>query len=68
MGGDLIVEILEKNIETAKAARQLILAPQSNVRKVRGFIESAGFKISEEIIARDKKKYYHILNIFLKNS
>jgi tRNA (adenine22-N1)-methyltransferase len=64
LGGGLIAEILEKDIEKTKAARQLILAPQSNVIRLRKFIGEIGLKISDETITRDKKQYYSILNIF----
>ena len=64
IGGGLIVEILKKDILIAKSARQLILAPQSNVIKVRKFIGDIGLKICDEIIVSDKKRYYNILNIY----
>lgn len=61
MGGDTVIDILEKDKEKLKNVKNLLISPQSEWKKVRGFITSLGFYIQNEKIMIDSNKYYLIL-------
>lgn len=61
MGGNLTIEILDKQIEIVYNIKELILQPQSDLYKVRGYINKIGFIIVEEDILIDEDKYYNII-------
>ena len=61
MGGPLICQILQNSPETAAAARELILAPQSEQGLVRHFLHDHGYEIDAECMTEDAGKYYQIL-------
>lgn len=58
MGGLLIIDILKAYPEKTKACRELVLSPQSDVSKVRRWIEDSGFVITDEKMCLDAGKYY----------
>jgi len=58
MGGVLTVQILSNGIEKAKAAKELILQPQSDIGFVRRFLREQGFSIVYEKMCRDCGKFY----------
>ncbi|MCR4625566.1 MAG: class I SAM-dependent methyltransferase [Lachnospiraceae bacterium] len=58
MGGTLTVQILEKGLDKAKAARELILQPQSDLGMVRRFLREHGFRILEEKMCKEQGKFY----------
>lgn len=61
MGGDTIVDILEKDKDKLKNVNQMILSPQSEWKKVRSVVTSLGFYIDDELMIEDNNKYYLIL-------
>ncbi|HHT96559.1 MAG TPA: SAM-dependent methyltransferase [Clostridiales bacterium] len=61
MGGNLIVDILDKNLDTVYKVKELILQPQSDIYKVREYIKRIGFMIIDEDILIDEDKYYNII-------
>ncbi|MCL2573761.1 MAG: class I SAM-dependent methyltransferase [Defluviitaleaceae bacterium] len=63
MGGGLIINILQRNIETSRSFEQLLLSPQRDVGDVRRFLHYNGFKINDELMLKEKGKYYNILDI-----
>ncbi|MQN01557.1 MAG: SAM-dependent methyltransferase [Lachnospiraceae bacterium] len=63
MGGSLIISILEKSIEKARSAKELILSPQSDVKKVRVWLYENGFSLIEERAVFDAGKYYVLIKV-----
>ncbi|MBR6258336.1 MAG: SAM-dependent methyltransferase [Lachnospiraceae bacterium] len=58
MGGELMVRILTDGIEKMKAAKQLILQPQSEVAGVRRFLKRNAYAITAEDMVFEDGKYY----------
>jgi tRNA (adenine22-N1)-methyltransferase len=58
MGGPLILEILERNLEKAKSVKELVLSPQSDLPEFRKGLENMGFIITDIRIVRDDKYYF----------
>jgi tRNA (adenine22-N1)-methyltransferase len=63
MGGMLMIDILSKNKEVASASRTLVLQPQSDIEKVRRYVISCGYIITDEDMIIDMGKYYNILKV-----
>ncbi len=61
MGGELICRILSAGEDTAKAAKELILGPQSEPEKVRRQISESGFFIADEAFVLEDGKYYPVI-------
>lgn len=61
MGGELVCGILGREMEKAKAAKELILSPQSEIFKVRSFLREHGFTIEKEDMLIDEGKFYVII-------
>jgi len=57
MGGDLIVDILAR----AKDFDELILSPHKRSDLVRKFLSENGYKISDEKMVEDAKKFYPVI-------
>lgn len=62
MGGMLISEILESSFDVTASAKQLVLQPQLDVKKVRKFVHKSGFKISDEEMIFEDGIFYNILS------
>ena len=60
MGGILISEILERDIEKAQNACKFILQPMNCSHVLRKWLFDNGFEIFGEDIAKDDNKYYNI--------
>ena len=60
MGGDLIVDILNKNKEKLNSIFTLILAPNTNACLVRQVVNKLGYKITNEKVIFEKH-YYQII-------
>ncbi len=58
MGGELVIHILTEGEAVCRAAKELILQPQSDVNKVREYIRNAGYKIVDEDMILEDGKYY----------
>ena len=63
MGGNLIADILEKNIDVAKSANCLILGANNSLSLLRKFLHDNSFEIIEEVDLFENDKYYQILKI-----
>ena len=63
MGGRLICRILHESEEKVKKMKQIILSPQSDFYLVRKCIHEFGFRIAQEEMVYDQKKYYVILRM-----
>ena len=63
MGGTLTVQILERGLDKAKAAKELILQPQSDLGMVRRFLREHGFRIREEKMCKESGKFYTSMKV-----
>ena len=63
MGGRLISQILENDIEVARRADYLILQPQSEIPVLRRFLAENGFVINEEKIAVEDRRFYVLMSV-----
>lgn len=63
MGGRLVIKILTDCMEKAKALKEIILQPQSELHLVREFLNESGFHILEENMVRDNGKYYPAMRV-----
>ena len=63
MGGNLIVDILNKNIDVAKSANCLILGANNSLSLLRKFLHDNSFEIIEEVDLFENDKYYQIIKI-----
>lgn len=62
MGGLMTISVLESNKKAVNIAKQLVLQPQKDIYKVRQYIHSIGYKITNETMLIDNNKYYNIIN------
>lgn len=67
MGGNLIIDILNNNLETVKQLKQLVLQPQLDIYEVRKYIHSIGFSIENEQMIIEEGKYYNIISATIGN-
>ena len=61
MGGNLIVDILNKNLDIAKSANYLILGANNSLALLRKFLHENSFEIIEEVDLFENDKYYQII-------
>ena len=65
MGGVLMCGLLSRGIETARAAKRLVLSPQSHIEEVRALLAAEGFAIIDERMCRESGKYYTVMCVSL---
>lgn len=63
MGGGLVMHILEAGSEIARTAKELILQPQSELERVRRFLEENGYVTDEEDMVFEDGKYYPMMRV-----
>lgn len=63
MGGELEIRILEEGRHMWDSVKHWILSPQSDLNKVRRYLEEQGFAIEDEAMVRDEGKYYTIMRV-----
>ena len=71
MGGELVIHILSEGEKVCKAASELILQPQSDIRKVREYLRLHHYKIVDEDMVCEDGKYYpmmRVINVELDNA
>lgn len=61
MGGELILHILKEGKRLWKSIPRFVLSPQSDIDKVRKFLEKESFFISRETMIEEEGKYYTVL-------
>lgn len=61
MGGELTLHILQEGGQVCAAAKELILQPQSDIRKVREFLREHQYKIIDEDMVCEDGKYYPMM-------
>ena len=63
MGGELIIHILSEGEKVCKKASELILQPQSDIRKVREYLREHQYKIVDEDMVCEDGKYYPMMRV-----
>lgn len=58
MGGALMIKILTEGKSALETVREIILQPQSEIDKVRYYLENNGYRIVDENIVFEDGKYY----------
>lgn len=66
MGGELVIHILEGGAHLWDAVQHWILSPQSELGKVRRFLEIHGFLIAKEDMVEEDGKYYTVMDVVRK--
>ena len=61
MGGELVIHILEEGRHMWKGISQFILSPQSDLDKVRRYLEQSGFTIGKEAMVEEEGKFYTVM-------
>lgn len=68
MGGNLIRDIIEDNIEVFKNLEYAVLQPVQNAEVLREYLYSKGYEILDEEICEDDNKFYEIIKVKYNNS
>ena len=63
MGGDLVIHILEEGRFLWDSVSQWVLSPQSELDKVRRFLEGNGFVTVREDMVEEDGKYYTVMDV-----
>ncbi|MEN8907189.1 MAG: class I SAM-dependent methyltransferase [Clostridiales bacterium] len=63
MGGFLITEILKNSLEKSKNIDELILQPMNSSEYMRKWLYRNGFNIRDEILVKEDKRVYCVLNV-----
>ncbi|MCR5420333.1 MAG: class I SAM-dependent methyltransferase [Lachnospiraceae bacterium] len=63
MGGPLMISILTKGRDICNSLEEIILQPQSEIEKVRHFLEDNGYNIVEEDIVLEENKFYPMMKV-----
>lgn len=63
MGGGLVIRILEEAPEAVRDIREFILQPQSEIHKVRAYLNRNGFQLIEERMAEEEGKFYPMMKL-----
>ena len=63
MGGELVIHILENGENICRNAKELILQPQSDIRRVRRFLREHKYKIVDEDMVFEDGKYYPMMKV-----
>ena len=63
MGGGLVIHIMEKDPSVTAKIREFILQPQSEISKVRFYLEESGYQIVCEDMVEEDGKFYPIMKV-----
>lgn len=61
MGGGLVIHILEANPAVTDSVQEFILQPQSEIERVRAYLEREGYTIVREEMVEEDGKYYPMM-------
>lgn len=61
VGGELLIEVINEDLDKAKKLKKLILQPNKNEDRLRKYLFENNFKIIDEEVVFDKDKYYEII-------
>lgn len=63
MGGGLVIRILENSPEITADLKEFILQPQSEIHKVREYLNRHGYRSVEEDMVEEDGKYYPMMKV-----
>ena len=63
MGGELIASILSGDSSIAKSIRKFVLQPMTALDELRLYLYQNGYHIENEVLAKEKNKYYVIMDV-----
>lgn len=63
IGGALVIRIMREGEAVLRQARECILQPQSELYKVRAYLQEAGYLVTEEDMVIDDGKYYPMMRV-----
>lgn len=63
MGGGLVIKILEDVRERNFGIKEWILQPQSEIRRVREYLNESGYQIVKEDMVLDEGKFYPMMKV-----
>lgn len=66
MGGLLMLDILKRQEAVVCGCHQMVLQPQSDVEKVRAYVDEKRYYLASEKMLVDAGKYYNILDVRIK--
>lgn len=66
MGGNLIRDILEKDLSKVRKLKYLLLQPAQNPEVLREYLYNNDYEILEEDVCLDEEKYYEIFKVRYK--
>lgn len=67
MGGNLIRDIIEEDLQVFKSLDYLVLQPMQNPDILRKYIYESGFTVLDEDLCKEEYKYYEVLKIRYNN-
>lgn len=67
MGGGLVIKILTDYPKITESLKYCILQPQSEIHKVREFLNKQGCKIIEEDMVKEDGKYYPMMKVRMEH-
>lgn len=68
MGGGLVIHILTEGEAVCRAAKELILQPQSETERVRVFLREQGYVTEAEEMVFEDGKYYPMMRVSVKSA
>lgn len=68
MGGGLVMHILEAGKKVCHQAKELILQPQSELEKVRSYLDTEGYVIDKEDMVLEDGKYYPMMRVHFEET
>lgn len=63
MGGRLVIQILRDSPKIVESVREFILQPQSDIHKVRAYLNENGFFLTEEDMIEEEGKFYPVMKL-----
>ena len=63
MGGALMIRIMEEGDEIFRNLKEFVLQPQSELEKVRLYLNEQGYKVIEEDMVLDEGKFYPMMKV-----
>ena len=63
MGGDLVIRIMTEGEAVCRSAKELVLQPQSELRRVRKFFRENNYMIIDEDMILEDGKYYPMMKV-----
>ena len=68
MGGNLIRDILEKDIDKVKNMKYLVLQPAQNPEVLREYLYTGNYEVIDEDVCEDEGKYYELFKVRYKEN